>query len=75
MALFSRRKKTDSDDASADRPEGVIEPGEQPVAPSRPDEAASTETTATPVPNVTISTSSFRGVGAPIDAAPVEDST
>ncbi|MBT9606781.1 SseB family protein [Microbacterium sp.] len=75
MALFSRRKKTDSDDVSADRPEGVIEPGEQPVAPSRTDDAASSETTATPVPNVTISTSSFRGVGAPIDSAPVEDST
>jgi len=68
MALFSRRKNSDSDDVSADRPEGVIEPGEQPVAPAPAESEA-------PVPQVTISTSSFRGVGAPADAAPVTDST
>lgn len=67
MALFSRRKNSDSDDVSVDRPEGVIEPGEQPVDPAPEDSA--------PVPQVTISTSSFRGVGAPADAAPVTDST
>ena len=62
MALFSRRKKSDPDDVSAERPEGVIEPGEQPVDPA--------EEPAAPVPQVTISTSSFRGVGAPADATP-----
>lgn len=67
MALFSRRKKSDSDDVSAERPEGVIEPVEQPVAPAEPPAAA--------VPQVTISTSSFRGVGAPADATPATDST
>ncbi|MCI9859661.1 SseB family protein [Microbacterium proteolyticum] len=40
MALFSRRKKSDSDDASTDRPETVIEPGEQPVDPAGPSDAA-----------------------------------
>lgn len=72
MALFSRRKKSDSDDVSADRPDGVIEPGEQPVDPA---DASSAEAPAAPVPQVSISTSSFRGVGAPTDAAPVTDST
>ena len=51
MALSSRRKKSDSDDVSAERPEGVIEPSEQPVDPA--------EAPAAPVPQVTISTSSF----------------
>jgi hypothetical protein len=68
MALFSRRKKSDSDDVSVDRPDDVTEPGEQPVDPAG-------ETPATLVPQVTISTSSFRGVGAPADANPVADST
>ena len=72
MALFSRRKKTDSDDVSAVRPDGVIEPGEQPVDPA---EASPAEAPAAPVPQVNISTSSFRGVGAPADATPVVDST
>ncbi|MGL1358395.1 hypothetical protein ACSTKL_23365, partial [Vibrio parahaemolyticus] len=62
------RKNSDSDDVSADRPEGVIEPGEQPVDPVAAEAEAA-------VPQVTISTSSFRGVGAPADAAPVTDST
>lgn len=39
MALFSRRKKSDSDDASADRPDSTIEPGEQPVDPAGPSDA------------------------------------
>lgn len=64
MALFSRRKKSDSDDVSTERPEGVIEPGEQPVDPAGPDDVDA------PVPNVTISTSSFRGVGAGPAAKP-----
>ena len=72
MALFSRRKKSDSDDVSADRPDDVIEPGEQPVDPA---DAPASEAPAAPVPQVNISTSSFRGVGAPVDAAPVTDST
>ncbi len=40
MALFSRRKKSDSDDASVDRPDSTIEPGEQPVDPAGPSDAA-----------------------------------
>ncbi|MEE2814363.1 MAG: SseB family protein, partial [Actinomycetota bacterium] len=75
MALFSRRKSSDSDDASAGRPEGVIEPGEQPVTPESPNDSASSDAASAPVPQVTISTSSFRGVGAPTDAATVTDST
>jgi len=62
MALFSRRNKSDSDDASVDRPDTTIEPGEQPVDPAGPSDAA--EVPAAPTPSVTISTSSFRGVGA-----------
>ena len=42
MALFSRRKKSDSDDASAARPDSTIEPGEQPVDPAGPSDAAPT---------------------------------
>ena len=75
MALFSRRKNSDSGDVSAHRPEGVIDPGEQPVDPSGPDDATvsdSTDAEAASVPNVTISTSSFRGVGA-VDATPAAD--
>lgn len=80
MALFSRRKKSDSDDASAARPDTTIEPGEQPVDPAGPTdadlsgpaegevaaEAASGDADA--LPAVNISMSSFRGVG----AGPVE---
>ncbi|WZH37387.1 MAG: SseB family protein [Microbacterium enclense] len=57
MALFSRRNKSD------DRPDTAIEPGEQPVDPSGPSDAG-VEPESAPAPNVTISTSSFRGVGA-----------
>jgi hypothetical protein len=77
MALFSRRKKSDSDDASTDRPETVIEPGEQPVDPAGPSDAApagqanAAAADASPAqaqpeatPTVGISMSSFRGVGA-----------
>lgn len=72
MALFSRRNKSDSDDASVDRPDTVIEPGEQPVDPADPRDAADGSTSAadpTPAPaevapTVGISMSSFRGVGA-----------
>lgn len=77
MALFSRRKKSDSDDASTDRPETVIEPGEQPVDPAGPSDAAqagqanatdgdapSVQAQAETTPTVGISMSSFRGVGA-----------
>ncbi len=74
MALFSRRKKSDSDDASTDRPDTVIEPGEQPVDPAGPTDAdASADADANPgaggatsgdAPAVNISMSSFRGVGA-----------
>lgn len=90
MALFSRRKKSDSDAAAASSaadavsaepvapdagaPEGRapargVVPGEQPVA-ENPDAAqppASAEPAA-PAPDVSISVSAFRGVGAP--AAP-----
>jgi hypothetical protein len=75
MALFSRRKKSDSDDASVDRPDPTIEPGEQPVDPAGPSDAApaagSADVDGDPVaptaeatPTVGISMSSFRGVGA-----------
>ncbi len=69
MALFSRRKKSDSDDASVDRPDTTIEPGEQPVDPSGPSDAApaadtTPEASAEAAPTVGISMSSFRGVGA-----------
>lgn len=71
MALFSRRKKSDSDDASADRPDTTIEPGEQPVDPDGPSDAAPVPGDDAPAsepaettPTVGISMSSFRGVGA-----------
>ena len=65
MALFSRRNKSDSTtgpdtdpgDTSSERPDTVIEPGEQPVEPGGPSDAE-------PAPAVSISMSSFRGVGA-----------
>ncbi|SDO48515.1 SseB protein N-terminal domain-containing protein [Microbacterium sp. ru370.1] len=75
MALFSRRKKSDSDDASVDRPDTTIEPGEQPVDPTGPSDAAPAADT-TPeapdaaTPTVGISMSSFRGVGAGPEPAP-----
>jgi len=69
MALFSRRKKSDSDDASVDRPDTTIEPGEQPVDPAGPSDAApAAEVPAEAAPTVGISMSSFRGVGAATDA-------
>ncbi|MEV8241758.1 SseB family protein [Microbacterium testaceum] len=63
MALFSRRNKSD------DRADTTIEPGEQPVDPAGPSDAADSadagaDAAAPPTPSVTISTSSFRGVGA-----------
>lgn len=79
MALFSRRKKSDSDDVSTDRPDTVIQPGEQPVDPAGPSDAApapqgnaaadgASQTDAAAqaetAPTVGISMSSFRGVGA-----------
>ncbi len=71
MALFSRRKKSDSDDASVDRPDSTIEPGEQPVDPAGPSDAALADGSdaapsqpAETTPTVGISMSSFRGVGA-----------
>lgn len=67
MALFSRRNKSDSDDASVDRPDTTIEPGEQPVDPAGPSDAAPAADDA-PAPTVGISMSSFRGVGAGPDA-------
>ncbi|MCM3500917.1 SseB family protein [Microbacterium sp. P26] len=75
MALFSRRKKSDSDDASAARPDSAIEPGEQPVDPAGPSDAApaadSADAAPAPAtPTVGISMSSFRGVGAAPEAAP-----
>ncbi len=75
MALFSRRKKSDSDDASVDRPDTTIEPGEQPVDPSGPSDAApaadtTPEAPAEAAPTVGISMSSFRGVGAGPEPAP-----
>jgi len=65
MALFSRRNKSDSDDASVDRPDTTIEPGEQPVDPAGPSDTV--DAAAAPTPSVTISTSAFRGVGAAPD--------
>lgn len=76
MALFSRRKKSDSDDASVDRPDTTIEPGEQPVDPAGPSDAPAdaaghdAPAPAEAAPTVGISMSSFRGVG----AAPVDPS-
>lgn len=64
MALFSRRNKSDSDDASADRPDSTIEPGEQPVDPAGPSDATPAAEQALAAPTVGISMSSFRGVGA-----------
>nr|WP_154921519.1 SseB family protein [Microbacterium testaceum] len=72
MALFSRRKKSESDDASVDRPDTTIEPGEQPVDPAGPSDAAPAtdagDAADAPAeeatPTVGISMSSFRGVGA-----------
>jgi len=69
MALFSRRKKSDSDDASTDRPDTVIEPGEQPVEPGAGADVAETDAvafdaSAETAPTVGISMSSFRGDGA-----------
>ncbi|MEX0152305.1 SseB family protein [Microbacterium sp. LMI1-1-1.1] len=73
MALFSRRNKSDSEDASADRPDSTIEPGEQPVDPAGPSDADTTApgdaAPADAAPTVNISMSSFRGVGA---ASPTE---
>jgi hypothetical protein len=67
MALFSRRNKSD------DRADTTIEPGEQPVDPAGPSDATDsaddgTAAAAAPTPSVTISTSSFRGVGAAPEA-------
>lgn len=85
MALFSRRKKSDSDDvasgdASISRPDTAIEPGEQPVDPAGPSDAAPATPTDTAgddaapasaeaTPTVGISMSSFRGVGAAPETA------
>lgn len=85
MALFSRRKKSDSDDASVDRPDTTIEPGEQPVDPTGPSDAApaagataadgdTPEPQVEATPTVGISMSSFRGVGAAPET-PAEAST
>ncbi|WP_270352203.1 SseB family protein [Microbacterium testaceum] len=74
MALFSRRKNSDSDDASVSRPDSTIEPGEQPVDPSGPSDAAPAPAAAETTPTVGISMSSFRGVGAGPDT-PAAEST
>ncbi|PTT16167.1 hypothetical protein DBR36_13455, partial [Microbacterium sp. HMWF026] len=72
MALFSRRKNSDSDDASVSRPDSTIEPGEQPVDPSGPSDAAPAPAAAETTPTVGISMSSFRGVGAGPDTPAAE---
>lgn len=74
MALFSRRKATPP---AGPPPEG-IEPGEQPVDPAaddapdgaRFDVAGDAATPGEPAPEVTISLSTFRGVGASAASAP-----
>ncbi len=67
MALFSRRKKSDADAA----PVEGIEPGEQPVDPAtEPGPAAAPDAPAEAAPEVSISLSAFRGVGAAEPAAP-----
>jgi hypothetical protein len=62
MALFSRRNKSD---AAADVPDQGVAPGEQPVSPdAAPPESAEA------APEISISMSSFQGVGAPAAPAP-----